>query len=228
MRKLKLKQSKLMENKEKRSVMYTVGEEIFNSVSHGVGVLLSIAALVLLIVFAAIYSDGYGLASALVYGISLILLYTMSMVYHIVQNEKGKKVLRIFDHCSIFILIAGTYTPYLLGPLRGALCWTIFGIIWGVTVIGILLNAISLERFKVISLICYVLMGWGIVLSIKPLAQNLPLGGLWLLIAGGLVYTVGIIFYVMKKYRYMHSVWHLFVLAGSICHYFSILLFVLK
>ena len=217
-----------MENKEKRSVMYTVGEEIFNSVSHGVGVLLSVAALVLLIVFAAIYSDGYGLASALVYGISLILLYTMSMVYHIVQNEKGKKVLRIFDHCSIFILIAGTYTPYLLGPLRGALGWMIFGIIWGVTVIGILLNAISLERFKVISLICYVLMGWGIVLSIKPLAQNLPLGGLWLLIAGGLVYTVGIIFYVMKKYRYMHSVWHLFVLAGSICHYFSILLFVLK
>lgn len=222
------KQSKLMENKEKRSVMYTVGEEIFNSVSHGVGVLLSVAALVLLIVFAAIYSDGYGLASALVYGISLILLYTMSMVYHIVQNEKGKKVLRIFDHCSIFILIAGTYTPYLLGPLRGALGWTIFGIIWGVTVIGILLNAISLEKFKVISLICYVLMGWGIVLSIKPLSQNLPLGGLWLLIAGGLVYTVGIIFYVMKKYRYMHSVWHLFVLAGSICHYFSILLFVLK
>ena len=208
--------------------MYTVGEEIFNSVSHGVGVLLSIAALVLLIVFAAIYSDGYGLASALVYGISLILLYTMSMVYHIVQNEKGKKVLRIFDHCSIFILIAGTYTPYLLGPLRGKLGWTIFGIIWGVTVIGILLNAISLEKFKVISLICYVLMGWGIVLSIKPLAQNLPTGGLWLLIAGGLVYTVGIIFYVMKKYRYMHSVWHLFVLAGSICHYFSILLFVLK
>ncbi len=217
-----------MENNEKKSVMYTVGEEIFNSVSHGVGVLLSIAALVLLIVFAAIYSDGYGLASALVYGISLILLYTMSMVYHIVQNEKGKKVLRIFDHCSIFILIAGTYTPYLLGPLRGALGWTIFGIIWGVTVVGILLNALGLEKFKKISLILYVLMGWGIVLSIKPLAQNLPAGGLWLLIAGGLVYTVGIIFYVMKKYRYMHSVWHLFVLAGSVCHYFSILLFVLK
>ncbi len=217
-----------MENNEKRSVMYTVGEEIFNSISHGVGVLLSIAALVLLIVFAALYSDGYGLASALVYGISLILLYTMSMVYHIVQNEKGKKVLRIFDHCSIFILIAGTYTPYLLGPLRGALGWTIFGIIWGATVAGVLLNAIGLEKFKKISLILYVLMGWGIVLSIKPLAQNLATGGLWLLIAGGLVYTVGVIFYVLKKYRYMHSVWHLFVLAGSVCHYFSILLFVLR
>lgn len=209
-------------------MMYTVGEEIFNSVSHGVGVLLSVAALVLLIVFAAIYSDGYGLASALVYGISLILLYTMSMVYHIVQNKTAKKVLRIFDHCSIFILIAGTYTPYLLISMRGTLGWTIFGIIWGVTVIGILMNAISLEKFRVLSLICYVLMGWGIILSIKPLAQNLPLPGLMLLIAGGVVYTVGVVFYVLKKYRYMHSVWHLFVLAGSIFHYFSILLYVLK
>ena len=141
-----------MENKEKNSVMYTVGEEIFNSVSHGVGVLLSVAALVLLIIFAVIYSDGYGLAGALVYGISLILLYTMSMVYHIVQNQTAKKVLRIFDHCSIFILIAGTYTPYLLGPLRGALGWTIFGIIWGVTVIGIILNAVNLEKFRKLSL----------------------------------------------------------------------------
>lgn len=216
-----------MENKEKNSIIYTVGEEIFNSVSHGVGVLLSIAALVLLIVFAVIYSDGYGLAGALVYGISLILLYTMSMVYHIVQNERAKKVLRIFDHCSIFILIAGTYTPYLLGPLRGGLGWTIFGIIWGVTIAGIILNAISLEKFKVLSLICYVAMGWGIVLSIKPLAQNLALPGIVLLVAGGLVYTIGVVFYVMKKYRYMHSVWHLFVLGGSVCHYFSILLYVL-
>lgn len=217
-----------MSGKEKNSMMYTVGEEIFNSVSHGVGVLLSIAALVLLIIFAAIYSDGYGLASALVYGISLIILYTMSMVYHIVQNKTAKRVLRVFDHCSIFILIAGTYTPYLLGPLRSPIGWTIFGIIWGVTVIGILMNAISLEKFRIISLICYVLMGWGIVLSIKPLAQNIALPGLVLLIAGGLVYTVGVVFYVLKKYRYMHSIWHLFVLAGSVCHYFSILLFVLK
>ena len=217
-----------MENKEKNSVMYTVGEEIFNSVSHGVGVLLSVAALVLLIIFAVIYSDGYGLAGALVYGISLILLYTMSMVYHIVQNQTAKKVLRIFDHCSIFILIAGTYTPYLLGPLRGALGWTIFGIIWGVTVIGIILNAVNLEKFRKLSLVCYVLMGWGIVLSIKPMLQNIALPGIVLLGVGGIVYTVGVIFYVLKRYRYMHSIWHLFVLAGSVFHYFSILLFVLK
>ena len=217
-----------MDNKEKNSIVYTLGEEIFNSVSHGVGMLLSVAALVMLIIFAVYYSDGYGLAGALVYGISLILLYTMSMVYHIVQHQGAKKVLRIFDHCSIFILIAGTYTPYLLGPLRGAVGWTVFAIVWGVTAVGIILNAISLERFKLLSLICYVLMGWGIVLSIKPLAQNVAAPGIILLVAGGLVYTIGVIFYVMKKYRYMHSVWHLFVLAGSVCHYFSILLYVLK
>lgn len=217
-----------MENKEKNSIIYTLGEEIFNSVSHGIGVLLSVAALVIMIIFAVIYSDGYGLAGALVYGISLILLYSMSMVYHIVQNQRAKKILRVFDHCSIFILIAGTYTPYLLGPLRGKLGWTIFAIIWGVTVIGVILNAVSLEKFKRLSLVCYVLMGWGIVLSIKPLAQNLAMPGIALLVAGGLVYTIGVIFYVLKKYRYMHSVWHLFVLAGSVCHYFSILLYVLK
>ena len=217
-----------MKGKSENSIIYTFGEEIFNSVSHGVGALLSAAALVLLIIFALVYSDGYGLAGAIVYGVSLIVLYTMSMVYHIVQNERGKKILRIFDHCSIFLLIAGTYTPYLLGPLRGKIGWTVFGIIWGVTVIGIILNAISLERFKVLSLVCYVLMGWGIILSIKPLAQNVEPAGIILLVAGGLIYTIGVVFYVLKKYRYMHSVWHLFVLAGSICHYFSILFYVLK
>ena len=217
-----------MKGKSENSIIYTLGEEIFNSVSHGVGALLSAAALVLLIIFALVYSDGYGLAGAIVYGVSLIVLYTMSMVYHIVQNERGKKILRIFDHCSIFLLIAGTYTPYLLGPLRGKIGWTVFGIIWGVTVIGIILNTISLERFKALSLVCYVLMGWGIILSIKPLAQNVEPAGIILLVAGGLIYTIGVVFYVLKKYRYMHSVWHLFVLAGSICHYFSILFYVLK
>ncbi len=217
-----------MTDKEKNSVIYTMGEEIFNSVSHGVGVLLSIAALVLLAVKAVLCSDGFALAGALVFGISLILLYTMSMTYHIVTNRTAKKVLRIFDHCSIFILIAGTYTPYLLVTLRGRLGWTVFGIIWGVTLVGIVLNAINLDKFRVLSLICYVLMGWGIVLTIKPLSESLAAPGIALLVAGGIVYTVGVIFYVLKKYRYMHSVWHLFVLAGSVCHYLSVFLYVLK
>lgn len=217
-----------MAKNEKNSVIYTMGEEIFNSVSHGVGVLLSVAALVLLVVKAVLCSDGYGLAGGLVFGISLILLYTMSMTYHIVSNRAAKRILRIFDHCSIFILIAGTYTPYLLVTLRGALGWTVFGIVWGVTLLGIVLNAINLDKFRILSLICYVAMGWGIVLTIKPLAQSLAAGGIALLVAGGIVYTVGVVFYILKKYRYMHSVWHLFVLAGSVCHYLSVFLYVLN
>lgn len=213
---------------EKQGVFYTVGEEIFNSVSHGVGVILSIAALTLLIVFAVIRSDGYGLAGAIVYGISLILLYSMSMVYHIVRNFKAKKILRIFDHCSIFVLIAGTYTPYLMVCMENPMRWIIFGIIWGVTVIGIILNAVGLERFRKLSMICYIGMGWAIVFSIKQIASVIELPGVILLVAGGIVYTLGIIFYVLKKYRYMHSIWHLFVLGGSVCHYLSVLLYVLK
>lgn len=214
--------------REQKSALYTVGEEIFNSVSHGVGALLSIAALTLLIVFAVFRSDGYGLASAIVFGVSLILLYSMSTVYHIIQNETAKKVLRVFDHCSIFILIAGTYTPYLLMCMRNAPGWTMFGLIWGVTVLGIVLNAVNLERFRRFSLVCYICMGWAIVFTIKPIIQNIALPGVVLLIAGGVVYTIGVIFYVLKRYRYMHSIWHLFVLGGSVCHYLSVLLYVLK
>lgn len=214
--------------REQKSALYTVGEEIFNSVSHGVGALLSVAALTLLIVFAVFRSDGYGLASAIVFGVSLTLLYSMSTVYHIIQNETAKKVLRVFDHCSIFILIAGTYTPYLLMCMRNALGWTMFGLIWGVTVLGIVLNAVNLERFRRFSLVCYICMGWAIVFTIKPIIQNIALPGVVLLIAGGVVYTIGVIFYVLKRYRYMHSIWHLFVLGGSVCHYLSVLLYVLK
>ena len=135
--------------------------------------------------------------------------------------------MRIFDHCSIFVLIAGTYTPYLLTILDKALGWTMFGIIWGMAVIGILLNSINLEKFSKISLICYIIMGWAIVFTIKPIIQRVPPMGVFLLVLGGVIYTVGVIFYVLKKYRYMHSVWHLFVLGGSVCHYLSIQLFLI-
>jgi len=216
-----------MSKKVSKAPDYTLGEELFNSISHGVGVLLSIAALVLLIIFAAIERDGYKLASGIVYGISLILLYSMSMVYHIVQNKKGKAVMRIFDHCSIFVLIAGTYTPYLLTILDKKMGWVMFGIIWGMAVLGILMNSISLEKFKKISLICYVIMGWAIIFTIKPIINGIDFMGVLLLLMGGIIYTIGIIFYIMKKYKYMHSVWHLFVLGGSVCHYLSIQLYVL-
>lgn len=213
-----------MSDKKRR---YTLGEEIFNSVSHGVGAALAVAALVILIVHAALHSDGYGLASALVYGISLIILYSMSMVYHIVQNDKGKYVLRKFDHCSIYLLIAGTYTPYLLMSLRGVKGWIMFGLIWGAAVGGIILNSINVEKFRKISMLFYLCMGWAIIFTIGDIAAKIALPGIVFLLVGGIVYTVGVVFYALKKYRYMHSVWHLFVLAGSIFHYFSILLYVL-
>ncbi len=215
-----------MKESTKKPPKYTLGEELFNSISHGVGVLLSIAALVLLIVFSVIKGNGYSLAAGIVYGVSLIILYSMSMVYHIVQGKKSKAVMRIFDHCSIFILIAGTYTPYLLVALDKTLGWIMFGIIWAMAVLGILLNSINLEKFKIFSLICYVVMGWAIIFTIKPIIMSIPPMGVFLLVLGGIVYTVGIIFYLLKKYRYMHSVWHLFVLGGSVCHYLSILLYV--
>lgn len=206
---------------------YTAGEEIFNSISHGVGAALAVAALVLLIIRAVLHSDGYGLASALVYGISLIVLYSMSMVYHIVQNDTGKYILRKFDHCSIYLLIAGTYTPYLLMSLRGPKGWIMFGLIWGAAIGGIILNSINVDRFRKVSMVFYLCMGWAIIFTVGEIAKKIALPGIVFLIVGGVVYTVGVIFYSLKKYRYMHSVWHLFVLAGSIFHYFSILLYVL-
>lgn len=215
-----------MKAESKPAPSYTFGEELFNSISHGVGVLVGIAALVLLIIFSCIKGSGYSLAAGIVYGVSLIVLYSMSMVYHIVQGKKAKAVLRIFDHCSIFVLIAGTYTPYLLVSLEKPLGWTMFGIIWGMAVIGIILNAIDLEKFKKISMVCYIIMGWAIVFTIKPILNTVALPGILLLVLGGVIYTAGIFFYNAKKYKYMHSVWHLFVLGGSICHYLSILLYV--
>lgn len=208
---------------------YTLGEEIFNSVSHGVGALFGIAALVLMIVYAALYGDGYGIASAIVYGITLILLFTMSTLYHALVPAKPKKIFQIFDHACIYLLIAGTYTPYTLITLRneGALGWTLFGVIWGFAVIGILFSVLGSKKYKLLTTLCYLFMGWGIIAAIKPLVANISLGGLYLLIAGGILYTLGAVFYVIKKIHYFHSVWHLFVLAASICHFLSVLFFVL-
>lgn len=209
--------------------MYTAGEEIFNSVSHGVGALCSAAALALLIVRAVIEGNHYSVAGAIVYGISLIILYSMSTVYHIVRTKRAKAVLRIFDHCSIYLLIAGTYTPYTMRmvSLGYKIGWVIFGFIWGSAVLGIVINSISIEKFKKISTACYILMGWGIVAAMKTLIAAVAKPGIILLFIGGIVYTAGAVFYVLKQYRYTHSVWHLFVLAGSIFHYFSILIYVL-
>lgn len=201
---------------------YTLGEEIFNSVTHGVGSLLSIAGTVVLIVFSAINSDACAVVSSAVYGASLIILYTMSTLYHSITNEKAKKFFRIMDHNTIFFLIAGTYTPYTLAVLRSPLGWVLFGIVWGAAAIGIVLNSIDLEKFSKISVVCYIAMGWVIIIAVKPLMSSMPFISFALLVAGGIFYTIGVIFYAIKKVKYFHSVWHIFTVIGSALHYFSV------
>lgn len=216
------------EVKKLKRTTYTLGEEIFNSISHGVGAGLSIAALVLMIIKAAFTRNIYMIISACIFGAMMILLYTMSTLYHAITNKKAKKVFQIFDHCTIFLLIAGTYTPYTLVTLNGTIGWTLFGILWGFAILGIIFNAIDLQRFKKISVVCYLIMGWSIVFAFKPLLENLALGGLIFLFAGGIFYTIGVIFYVLKRVKYMHSIWHLFVLGGTICHFFSVFFWVIQ
>lgn len=211
---------------------YTKGEEIFNMVSHIVGAPLGIVAIVLGVIFSAINKNGYGIASSIVYGITLILLYTMSSIYHgLNPNIKAKKVFQIIDHCSIFLLIAGTYTPFALCTLREyntATGWTIFGIVWGLAILGITLNAIDLKEFKAFSMICYLSMGWCIIFKINVIMKELGMTGFALLLAGGIIYTIGAIFYGLgKNHKWMHSIFHLACVLGSMLHLICILLYVI-
>lgn len=205
---------------------YTLGEEIFNSVSHGVGVALACVGFGILIVLSALHGDAWAVSSSIVYSFSLFALYLASTLYHACPNRRVKGVLQVLDHCSIFLLIAGTYTPYTLITLRGALGWSLFAVVWGAAIVGVVLNAIDVQKYSRISMVCYVAMGWVVVLAIRPLMASLAWNGLVLLALGGVFYTVGIVFYVIRR-SYMHSIWHLFVLAGSVCHYLSILLYVI-
>lgn len=206
---------------------YTLGEELFNSISHGVGALGAIACCAVIVVFAALTRDPWKIVSASVYGACMILLFLFSTLYHSLTNATAKKVFRAFDHLGIFLLIAGSYTPITLVTLRGPLGWTLFGVVWGAAVLGIVFNSISVERFKKFSMIAYIATGWAVVLAIVPLVRSISLPGIILMVIGGLMYTIGIVFYKMKKIRYMHSVWHLFVLAGALFQYFAILFYVI-
>lgn len=201
--------------------------EIANSVTHGIGALLAIAGLVLLVVFAAIYGNVWHVVSFSIYGSTLVLLYLASTLYHSAQNPKVKKTLRIIDHAAIYLLIAGTYTPFMLVTLQGVRGWVMFGVIWALAVVGIFYKIFFINRLVIISTIFYLLMGWMIVFSIGDLFRALPLGGIIFLGAGGLSYTLGIIFYAGRERLLMHAIWHLFVLGGSICHFFAILFYVL-
>lgn len=203
---------------------YTLGEELFNAITHGIGALLSVAGCVILLVRCHQLGDGVAAVSSAIYGATLIVLYTMSTLYHALANEKAKAVFRVFDHVTIYLLIAGTYTPYTLACLGGAFGWTLFGIVWAAAIVGIVFSSISLRRFQKLSMICYIAMGWVILIAIKPLWQVIGTLPMVFLVIGGVLYTGGVLFYQMKESRYMHSIWHLFVIAGSIFQYFSILL----
>ena len=212
-------------NQRKPGKLYSILEEIVNAITHGLGAAFAVAGIVLLLLRSG--GDPWKVVSASIYGASMILLFTMSCLYHAITNTRAKQILRVFDHSTIFILIAGTYTPFTLVTLRGWIGWTIFGVVWGVAVLGIILNAISIERFKVISMVGYITSGWCVIAAIGPLVERMVLPGLVLLISGGVAYTVGLVFYALKNVRYMHSIWHVFVFAGALLQYFCILFYVM-
>ncbi|MGB2894815.1 MAG: hemolysin III family protein [Anaerolineales bacterium] len=206
---------------------YSIGEEIANSVTHGVGVVLSIGGLAVLTAFASVLGNVWHIVSSSIFGGTLILLYASSTLYHSIQLPRVKRVLRVIDHSAIFLLIAGTYTPFTLVSLRGAWGWTLFGIAWGLAIIGIVFQVTRLRQWPLLSLALYVGMGWAVIFATKPLLAAIDPGGLTLLLVGGLFYTGGIVFYVWRSLPYHHAIWHVFVLAGSAFHFFAILFYVI-
>jgi hemolysin III len=206
---------------------YSLGEEIANSLTHGLGIGLAIAALVILVAFAVLANDGFKLASAIVYGVTLVAQYAASTLYHALPQPRVKHIFKILDHCGIYLLIAGTYTPFCLVTLREANGWWLFGVIWGLAILGIAFEAFWAYRPRWVSTLLFLGMGWLVIASMGPLVDNLAPAGLRLLVAGGLAYTVGTVFYLLERIHYMHAVWHLWVLAGSVLHFLAVLLYVI-
>jgi hemolysin III len=202
-------------------------EEIANSVTHGIGAILGLSALVLLVVAAALRGTARHVVACAVYGSSLVLLFTASTLYHSLTPPRAKAIMKILDHSAIYLLIAGTYTPFLLVTLRGAWGWSLFGVIWGLTIIGIVFKVFFAGRFKLLSTLIYLGMGWIAVIAIHPLVHHLPRGGVIWLVAGGLFYTGGTVFYLWRGLRFHHAIWHGFVLAGGLCHFASVMLYVI-
>ncbi|MBP3962278.1 PAQR family membrane homeostasis protein TrhA [Paenibacillus lignilyticus] len=206
---------------------YSRREEVANAITHGLGAVLSVAALVLLIVFAAMKGNASHVASFTIYGSMMLLLYISSTLVHSFPEGKAKNVFEIMDHSCIYLFIAGTYTPIVLHIVQGAAGWTLFGIVWGLALCGVVFKAFYASKFLFTSTLLYIGMGWIIVFAWGPLKAHLVPGGLQLLIIGGVLYTVGTLFYVWRSFKYHHAVWHLFVLGGSVLHFFAILLYVL-
>ncbi len=214
-------------NLQKTLPYYSVGEEIANSITHGVGIVLSIAGLAILTSFASVFGSVWHIVGCSIYGAMQIVLYTASTLYHSIPLPRAKAVLRVIDHSAIFLLIAGTYTPFALVNLRGPWGWTLLVSVWAIAIFGIAAQSRLIRQKSYLNVALYVAMGWLAVIGIQPLIESVSLGGLILLFAGGVVYTLGCIFYVMRRLRYHHAVWHLFVMAGSILHFFAVLFYVI-
>lgn len=213
--------------KHKNVTYYEPTEEKLNVITHGIGLILSIAALVLLVVYASIYGNVWHVVSFSIYGASLILLYSASTFYHYVQNPKLRHKLNIFDHAAIYVLIAGTYTPFTLVVLKGWIGWTIFGVSWGLALIGVVLKIFYIGKYDKISTAAYVFLGWLIIFAIKPLVSNLPFEGLMWLLSGGIAYTIGAVLYSIRNLKYNHAIFHIFVLLGSFSHFVAVFFYVL-
>ena len=216
---------KIKESKEIRH--YSHAEERVNIVSHAIGFIMSVVALVLLVRYASIYGNAWHIVSYSIFGVSLIVLYAASTVYHSAKNTHFRRKMRIVDHASIYILIAGTYTPFTLVTLNGFTGWVVFGVTWGMAVVGIVLKLYFTGKYDAISTLMYVFMGWIIVFAINPLIENLSSDGLFWLVAGGMAYTTGAILYSIKKIKFNHAIFHLFVLLGSFCHFMSVYFYIL-
>jgi hemolysin III len=206
---------------------FTKGEEIANSITHGIGSLLSIAALVILIVKSSLYGTPWHVVSFTLFGVTMVLLYTASTLVHSFPSGKVKDFFEILDHSSIYFFIAGTYTPFLFIAVKGWLGWTLFGIVWGLAIAGTVFKSFFVKKYLHISTLLYVVLGWMIVFAWGSLVENLPFNGLILLIVGGVLYTVGTIFYVWRGFKFHHAIWHIFVIGGSVAHFFAVLFYLL-
>ena len=206
---------------------YPKTEEILNVITHGLGFLLSIAALVLLVVFAALRGNVWHIVSFSIYGVSLVVLYLASTLYHMSKKQSLRNKLNIFDHASIYVLIAGTYTPFLLVTLHGTWGWSLLAVIWGLAIGGVVLKILFIGKYDLVSALLYVLMGWLIIVAIKPLNAHLATGGLWWLLGGGISYSVGAVFYILNKMPYNHAIFHIWVLLGSLAHFIAVFFYVL-
>jgi hemolysin III len=212
---------------ESREKLYTIGEEIAHALTHGLGVVLAIIGLTVMVARASLYGTQLHVIGASIFGATLVLMYTASTLYHSIPLPRAKKVLRIIDHSTIYLLIAGTYTPLTLVTLSGTVGWIVFATVWSLAFVGVVFKIFATGRFEKLSLAIYLGMGWCILLAIKPLWRTLETGGLILLIAGGLAYSGGVAFYLWERLRYHHAIWHAFVLAGSVLQYFAVFFYVI-